>query len=140
MIQSCMETFAPSVGQRRMTTDTSQQRAFAHWFSGELRDRRMSQSEFARRAGVSSAIVSNWALGTRLPSIQSAQAIAAAFDLEVTVVLAKLGLALLPDGDPSRERILGMVGAMRVTPDREATLAALLQMWAEQDRAASDSR
>lgn len=117
-----------------MSNETIHPRSFALWFSGELSDRRLSQSDFARRTGLSSALVSNWVNGTRTPSIQSAQAIAEGLGVDIKVVLTKLGLPMVADEDPMRMRLHGMLDALRLTPDRASTLQTLLQMWAEQDR------
>lgn len=123
-----------------MPSDRTSPRGFAQWFSAELRDRRLSQADFARRAKISSGLVSSWVTGTRTPGIQSAQAIADGLDVDVALVLAQLGVDLLPVGDPGRARLVGMLNALAMTPEREAMLASLLQMWAEQDRAASEIR
>ena len=120
-----------------MPRTTLNPRSFAYWIAGELRDRQMTQAEFARRAGLSSALVSNWVNGTRQPSIQSAQSIAEALDVDVKLVLTKMGLAMTGDGTPARVRISSMLEALRLTPEREATLMALLEMWNEQDRTAA---
>ena len=120
-----------------MARRTSNPRSFAYWFSGELRDRQMTQAEFARRAGLSSALVSNWVNGTRQPSLQSAQGIADALDIDVKLVLTKMGLTMVSDGSPSRSRIQATLESLRLTPEREATLMALMQMWADHDREAS---
>ena len=132
-------TFVPIGDRRAMPSDRTATRAFAHWFAAELRERRLSQADFARRAGISSGLVSSWVTGTRTPGIQSAQAIADGRDVDVRLVLAQLGLDLMPGADPDRARLVGMLNALALTPEREAMLASLLQMWAEQDRAASGS-
>jgi len=133
-------TFVPIGDRRAMPSDRSATRAFAHWFAAELRDRRLSQADFARRAGISSGLVSSWVTGTRTPGIQSAQAIAAGLDVDVRLVLAQLGLDTMTGADPDRSRLVGMLNALELTPERETMLASLLQMWAEQDRAASGTR
>ena len=118
-------------------TEKVDRRSFALWLSNELRDRDVTQAEFARKAGISAALVSNWITGGRVPSIQSAQAIAEALDVDIRVVLTKLGLPMVEDSDPMRMRLHGMLGQLRLTPERAATLQNLIQMWADLDREAS---
>ena len=138
MIQSCFEPIRTGQGID-LVTDSVHRRSFALWLSNELRDRKLNQAEFARRAGISAALVSNWITGGRIPSIQSAQTIADALDVDVRVVLTVLGLELADDSDPTRMRIKGMIDQARLTPDRAAVLQGLLQMWADHDRDASGS-
>ncbi|MFM9108769.1 MAG: helix-turn-helix domain-containing protein [Chloroflexota bacterium] len=113
--------------------------AFGPWLQRQLTLRGMNQAEFARRARVSTSLVSNWINGNRTPSIQSAQAIAGALDMGVDTVLARLGLPVASPASPERERLGGLLDRIDLTPDRAATLAAILQQWADADRSPGHS-
>lgn len=111
---------------------------FGWWLKHQLDTRDMNQSEFARKAGVSTSMVSDWVNGRRTPSIQSAQAIADALDTTVEVVLMRLGLdprATLP---AHLDRIDGLLRTVEMTPDRRIALESLLQGWADFDRSRRD--
>lgn len=107
---------------------------FGWWLKHQIDSRDMNQSEFARKAGVSTSLVSDWVIGRRTPSIQSAQLIADALDTTIEVVLMRLGLdprAALP---ADLERIDGLLKTVEMTPDRRIALESLLQGWADFDR------
>ena len=118
----------------RIDDDLPASTGFGPWLQHQLAARDLNQAEFARRARLSTSLVSNWINGARRPSIQSAQAIADALDVGIEIVLARLGLPVNAPSSPERERIAGLLARIDLTPDRAATLAAILQQWADTDR------
>jgi transcriptional regulator with XRE-family HTH domain len=97
---------------------------FATWLSGELKARGWSQSELARRAGISHVTVSNLLSGLRGRGEQSCRAIAEALGVSSEMVFRLAGLlpessqtndlayriSLLPTGD--QELIDSLIDAM----------------------------
>lgn len=112
----------------------SQPEGFDAWFRDALRDREITQSEFARKTGISQPLVSNWVNGKRTPSILSAKAIADGLDVPIELVLGRLGLDPRNQIPPGLERVWGLITTTEMTPDRIAGLEATLQAWADMDR------
>lgn len=120
-----------------MTDDTAQTaRSFGAWLMQELDARGWSKSDFSRRSGFDRSVVSRWVADNRRPGLDSAKAIADALNVDVSVVLTRLGLGIPANDDLERERLQAMLSALRLTPERSVMLAQLLQMWAETDREA----
>lgn len=107
---------------------------FDEWFRDALASREMSQSDFARRSGISTSLVSNWFNGQRIPTLLSAKAIANALNVPIELVLGRLGLDPRNQIPPGLERVWGLITTTEMTPDRIAGLEATLQAWADMDR------
>lgn len=108
---------------------------FNAWFAYQLKRRDMNQTEFAERAGIAPGVVSNWVTGRRKPTIESATRIADALDVDVATVLARLGADVDTGTDDERlAAITGMLRRARLTPDRYATIEAILSGWLRTDR------
>lgn len=122
-------TEAPVVPDR-----SREMRPFGWWLKHQLDSRDMNQSEFARAAGVSTSLVSDWVNGRRSPSIASAQQIANALDTTVDVVLVRLGLDPRASVPADLERIDGLLKTVDMTADRRIALESILQGWADFDR------
>lgn len=120
-----------------MTDDTTQTaRSFGTWLMHELDVRGWSKSDFARRSGFDRSVISRWVADTRRPGLESAKAIADALNVDVAIVLTRLGLGIPAGDDLERERLQAMLSGLRLTPERSVMLAQLLQMWSETDREA----
>lgn len=110
---------------------------FPFWLRRQIELRDMNQSEFAKRAGVTAGVASQWATGRRRPTVESAKTIADALDTDISEVLAALGVAAIPAEDsPEVRRVIDLVRRVKLTADREAGLVALLESW----RAADERR
>ena len=73
--------------------------AFAKWLEDQIKGRKWTRSELARRAGVSSAAISDVMNQNRNPGVELCSGIARAFSLPPEEVLRRAGL--LPDtGEP----------------------------------------
>lgn len=107
---------------------------FDEWLRDEMLRRELTQSDLARKAGISQTLVSQWVNGKRTPSILSAKALADGLDLPVEVVLARLGLDPRNQIPPGLERVWGLITTTEMHPDRIQSLEALLQSWADMDR------
>ena len=107
---------------------------FDEWLRDEMMRRELTQSELARKAGISQTLISQWVNGRRTPSILSAKALADGLDLPIEVVLARLGLDPRNQIPPGLERVWGLITTTEMTPDRIAGLEATLQAWADMDR------
>jgi len=116
-------------GKKQSTPDN-----FDGWFRDALAERDMSQSDFARKSGISTSLVSNWFNGQRTPSMLSAKAIADTLNVPIELVLARLGLDPRNQIPPGLERVWGLITTTEMTPDRIAGLEATLQAWADMDR------
>lgn len=110
--------------------------AFNAWLSYQLKRRGLNQTEFAERAGVAAGVVSNWVTGRRTPTIESAARIADALDVDVSVVLARLGadVQTTMTDDERLASFLGMIRRAELTPDRIATLESIAAAWLRTDK------
>ncbi|MGI9252545.1 MAG: helix-turn-helix transcriptional regulator [Thermomicrobiales bacterium] len=109
---------------------------FPAWLRQHLAAREWSQAEFARRAGVSRNVVSQWAGGTRRPNAESAAHIADALYLPLDDVLAAAGMRPLRAGDPPHvARFVWMIRHLDWDDDRIAGLTGLLEGWMDRDYA-----
>ena len=82
------------VMERPMTkrVRVKRQTPFTEWLDDQIKMSRMSQAEFARRAGISSpAVVSRWLSGESKPSVEMWRRIARAFRVDIDYVLEKAG-------------------------------------------------
>jgi transcriptional regulator with XRE-family HTH domain len=123
-------------GRQRGRKDAS---GFPAWLRRQLDARGWSQAEFARRAGVSRNVVSQWAGGTRRPNAESAARIAAAFYLPLDDVLAAAGMRPMRAGDPPHvARFVWMIRHLDWDEDRIAGLTGLLEGWMDRDYADTD--
>ena len=113
---------------------STEMRPFGWWLKHQIDTRDLNQSEFARKAGVSASLVSDWVNGRRTPSIQSAQVIANALDTTIDVVLVRMGLDPRAAVPADLERIDGLLKTVEMTPDRRIALESILQGWADFDR------
>jgi len=121
-----------------MTEQTPQpeMRTFGWWLRHQLATRGWSQSEFSRRSGFDTGVVSRWIADRRRPDLESAQRIADALGVPVDVVLLRLGLdphALKP-ADERAESLINEIRRLDLTPDRVAALEATIRAWADMDR------
>lgn len=94
---------------------------FAIWFQHQLDRREWNRSDFARKAGVSTAAANYWASGKRLPDPPACDVIADVFGVSVDEVLERAGhkppdVVLAPD-DPRRE-LHALIDRAVWTPDR----------------------
>jgi transcriptional regulator with XRE-family HTH domain len=125
------------------TDQRSQRRAsrFPAWFRRQLESREWSQAEFARRAGVSRNVVSQWANGARRPNTESAARIALALFIPLDEVLGAAGLRPLNAADPPHiARFVWMIRHLRWDDDRIAGLTGLLEAWMDGDYAETGER
>ncbi|MFM9107885.1 MAG: helix-turn-helix domain-containing protein [Chloroflexota bacterium] len=112
---------------------------FPAWLRQHLAAREWTQAEFARRAGVSRNVVSQWAGGSRRPNAASAARIADALYLPLDDVLAAAGMRPIRPGDPPHvARFVWMIRNLAWDDDRIAGLAGLLEGWMERDYAGAD--
>jgi transcriptional regulator with XRE-family HTH domain len=109
---------------------------FGDWLLNTLRDRKMSQSELARRAGISKGTVSNLINGTSGIGQDSLIAISRALNLDRSTVFRAAGLLLPTSDDPwvdeMEHKISQLTGIRRKLA--ESLLNSLLD---EQERDAS---
>lgn len=109
--------------------------AFSNWFRDKLIEREWTQSDFARRSGVSHNVVSQWATGKRVPTSESCQIIADALFLPFDDVLRAAGIRPIEDGRPEYvNRFKSLIDRVIWTPDRINGLGSLLESWIEFDR------
>jgi len=78
---------------------------FSTWLNGELQQRGWSQSELARRGGVTPASISRIASGERKPGLEVCRAISAAFGISVTDVMRRAGIEpdIAADSEEARQ-------------------------------------
>jgi len=115
-----------------MSTET-----FGSWLQRQLDRREWKQSDFARRAKVSTSAVSYYISGARLPDPITCDRIADVLDADRDLVLALAGhrppdQPLDPD-DPITI-LLGAARKVRWTPERLESILVVLRMYAETDR------
>jgi transcriptional regulator with XRE-family HTH domain len=96
-----------------MTGEEPRHPRFAHWLTGQLRQRDWSQGKLIVQSGstdderLSSAAVSRYSTGKMLPDIGSCQKIARALGLPIELVLREAGLLdLLPHETDWVQRIV----------------------------------
>jgi transcriptional regulator with XRE-family HTH domain len=112
---------------------------FTEWFRDQLAEARLSQSEFARRAGLGGpAVVSRWLSGESKPSIEMARRIAEALRVDIDYVLEKAGYrpAALAGETSERGGILASM-VKRVDWDddtRYSSIYRLVRGYLEEDR------
>ena len=131
------------MGQREMTTPkrvrVKRVTPFTLWLGEMLRQAELSQSEFARRAGLGGpAVVSRWLSGEAKPSIEMCRRIAAALQVDIDFVLEKAGYRPVAFVGETSERG-GLLAAMakRINWDDEtryATVYRILRSYQEEDR------
>lgn len=108
---------------------------FSGWFRDKLAEREWTQSDFARRSGVSHNVVSQWATGKRIPYPESCQVIADTLYLPFDDVLRAAGHRPVEDGRPEYiNRLKSLIDRVTWTPDRINGLGSLLESWIEFDR------
>ena len=112
-------------------------RSLPVWLQSQIDRREWTQSDFARRVGASTGLVSMWLAGKRVPSPASCDRIADVFGLPVDDVLTLAGHRpatepIRPD-DP-RAELIGLVKRVRLTPERVWLLRQQLQGMIEYDR------
>jgi len=112
---------------------------FGRWLQRQLDRHDLNQSEFGRRAGVSSSTVNAWVRGERLPDPSSCDLIADALGYPVEVVMKIAGH--LPDVEPvDIDNPVARLMAQAQTVDwktdesREMIISDILRRWASQDR------
>lgn len=115
-----------------MTTD------FGRWLKGQLDRREWGVTRFAREAGFSHGLVSQWLSGARNPSPRSIDKIADVLFADVDELLTIAGHRPrgLDDIDPDApgEQIAAMARRVEWTPDRYETARAMFVSWIERDR------
>ena len=83
--------------------------AFSDWLNKQLRENSWSQSELARRAGISSSNVS-MVLGEQLdPSFEFCSKIARALTLPPSLVMQKAGLLGIPNRSPTFRELVALI-------------------------------
>lgn len=107
-------------------------KTFSAWLRRRLEERAWSQAEAARRIGVSTAVVSRWVNGQRVPGPAQHALVAAALGVDVgdipAVAAAPAGPIAGAPVDPA-ERIADRIRGMRLTDEQAATLDAVLDVW-----------
>jgi transcriptional regulator with XRE-family HTH domain len=115
----------------------SRDAAFASWFQHQLRRREWSQSDAARKLGVSTGVISHWYNGKRLPEPRSCDLIADVFGVSVDLVLELAGhrpaLTTLAPDSPA-PMIAALAERVDWTPERAATVELILQNFIKLDR------
>jgi transcriptional regulator with XRE-family HTH domain len=117
--------------------------SFPAWLRHQLDRREWKPAELARRAGVSSAMISRWINGIDVPSPESCIRIAEVLNVDPDDVLGIAGHRIpdrpLPPDDPISE-IYRMMRRMKRTPDRVMTLRRIVEAYLETDGASQESR
>jgi transcriptional regulator with XRE-family HTH domain len=91
---------------------------FANWLEEQLKEQNISQSELARRAGVTRGAINNILQGQKGPGVDLSNGIARALDLPEEIVLRVAGL-LPPDKDKGSEEIKKIVHELQDLPKEE---------------------
>lgn len=108
---------------------------FSNWMRDQLAYREWTQSDFARRSGLSHNVISQWATGKRKPTPESCQIIADNFYLPLDDVLRAAGIRPIEDGRPEYiTRFKSLLDRIVWTPDRINGLGSLLESWIEFDK------
>lgn len=95
---------------------------FAEWLENELRERGWTQTELARRAGMSRAAISMLVNGRNHPKAETCIALARGFDLPAETVLMAADLLpenQVPDRDPSLQELMNLMKRMTEEERRE---------------------
>ncbi len=111
---------------------------FTEWLKNELAQRDWSQGELCRRAGLSSASVSNVLSGQQSPGLKFYQGIATALDMSFEVILRQAGL-IAPE--PGADMLLGELHYyLSQLPQEEQTrfLVMVKSIWAHYQAEAGD--
>lgn len=110
---------------------------FPVWLRRQIARRDWKSAELARRAGVSSAMVSRWINGIDVPSPESCIRIAEVMNIDPDDVLGIAGHRIpdrpVPPDDPISE-IARMMRRMKQSPDRLRTIQAIIETYLETDR------
>lgn len=112
---------------------------FGPWLRRQLERREgLTQTEFARRAGVSGGTVSDWLRGRRRPHADLADRIADALGADLDEVLALLGVRPREaprSDDEARARVVALLGRVDLGRyGRAETLEDMLRGWIRFDR------
>ena len=114
--------------------EVEQRRRFGRWLRDRIDERRLTQSEFARRAGITAGVVSQWVHGQRGPTPRSIKIIAEALRVPLNDVFAAAGVAPDPEDTPEQRRVMGILKRVRLTDRRVTFLEHLATMWKEDDQ------
>jgi len=108
-----------------------ERRTFGAWLKREIGRREMTQSDFARATGVSTAVVSQWVQNKRVPTTESLERIADGLRLPIEDVLAAAGHAVTPAQGPELRRLVGVLTRAQhlLDPNRVAALEAIIRTW-----------
>lgn len=106
---------------------------FYAWLTSELNKREMSNNELARRAGVSSGLVSLVLSGQRGISTDFCIKVARALNLPTNDVLRRAGFSTVPDAqaDLSADEAELVAAYRRLSPDMRGRAVAILQVLAD---------
>jgi transcriptional regulator with XRE-family HTH domain len=112
---------------------------FANWFKGKLASLELTQADIARRLGVSTGTVSNWATARRLPDPHSCDLIADVLGVDLDLVLWQAGHrppAIPVDPDDPKVTIHGLVDRINwgENPDNLANVEGLLRLILDRQR------
>lgn len=103
---------------------------FPKWLRERLEERGWTQSDLARRTGVSHSIISRWGTENQDPGARSLVRLAEALDLPVTEVLIGAGiLEQEPEADPRLLEVWGKMKRMRLTQARYEALNQLVDLF-----------
>jgi transcriptional regulator with XRE-family HTH domain len=110
---------------------------FSTWFKRHLRTNDWTQADFARKTGIATGTISNWARGYRVPDPPSCDLIADILGIDRDKVLALAGhrpldLELAPD-DPRRD-LKALIDRVAWDEERVDTVRGMLGRWYDHDQ------
>lgn len=121
-----------------MDESENERRRFSRWFKRQLWEHDWTQTQFARKANMSTTSVNNWAVGNRVPAPENCLLIAEALNVDADEVLAMAGHRPvpsheLPEGDP-RRALMAKVKRVKWNADRVAFMTSALDQMIAFDR------
>jgi transcriptional regulator with XRE-family HTH domain len=104
---------------------------FPYWLYQRLQERGWNALRLSTEIGVVPSLVSRWMSATQKPRPESLQAIAQAMQLSEQEVYQAAGYLSTEEAvdDPRKLELIRKIEALELTPERYATMNALLGAW-----------